>query len=60
MTEPSLPCAMRKKTAVSHRRMVCVVFTASSLTLTIDTAKAGVCSAALNLPGSNHKRAEQR
>lgn len=42
-----------QKTATSHRRMVCVVFTASSVALTIDHDKSGACDGqALNIPGS--------
>ncbi len=41
-----------QKTATSHRRMVCVAFTASSLALTIDHDKSGACNGqALNVPG---------
>jgi len=40
-----------QKTATSHRRMVCVTFTASSLNLTIDQDKSGACDGhALPLP----------
>lgn len=43
-----------QKTATSHRRMVCVAFTASTLTLTIDHDKSGACNGqALNLPDGN-------
>lgn len=43
-----------QKTAVSHRRMVCVAVTASTLTLTIDHDRSGACDGqALNLPDAN-------
>lgn len=42
-----------QKTATSHRRTVCVAFTASSLTLTIALANPGACNENLRLPGGN-------
>ena len=43
-----------QKTATSHRRMVCVAFTASTVALTIDHDKSGACNGqALILPGGN-------
>jgi MSHA pilin protein MshC len=43
-----------QKTATSHRRMVCVAFTSSTVTVTIDHDKSGACNGqALNLPGAN-------
>lgn len=40
------------KTAIAQRRMVCAVFTADSVTLTIDTNRGGACNAPLVIPGS--------
>jgi MSHA pilin protein MshC len=43
-----------QKTATSHRRLVCVAFTASSVSLTIDHDKNGSCDGhALMVPGSS-------
>lgn len=41
------------KTAIAQRRMVCAAFTAGSVTLTIDTNRAGACNnAPLAIPGN--------
>lgn len=41
-----------QKTATSHRRMVCIAFTATTVTLTIDHDKSGACDGQpLILPG---------
>lgn len=42
-----------QKTAVSHRRIVCVTFAANSVSLNIDTNIDDVCDQALLLPGTN-------
>lgn len=43
-----------QKSAVSHRRIVCVTFTATTVALSMDTANNGApCETALLLPGSN-------
>ncbi|MDP2794368.1 MAG: type II secretion system protein [Sulfurisoma sp.] len=42
-----------QKTATSHRRLVCVAFTADKVTLTIAQANPGACVADLILPGGN-------
>lgn len=47
-----------QKTATSHRRQVCVVFTASTVTLTIAQTSGGACGPILLIPGSNSNRVE--
>lgn len=43
-----------QKTATSHRRMVCVAFTTTTVTLTIDHDKSGACNGQpLLISGSN-------
>ena len=42
-----------QKTATSHRRTVCVAFTASSVTLTIAQANPGACGPGLIVPGGS-------
>jgi len=43
-----------QKTATSHRRMVCVAFTTTTVTLTIDHDKSGACNGQpLVIAGSN-------
>lgn len=45
-----------QKTATSHRRMVCVAFTASTVTLTIDTDNNAACDTALLIPGAQNNQ----
>ncbi len=45
-----------QKTSTSHRRMVCVAFTTSTLTLTIDTDNNAACDTALMVPGSQNSQ----
>jgi hypothetical protein len=42
-----------QKTATSHRRLVCVGFTTSSVDLTIDHNKSAPCDGSLTLPGAS-------
>jgi prepilin-type N-terminal cleavage/methylation domain-containing protein len=42
-----------QKTATSHRRLVCVAFTAATVTLTIAQGNPGACATPLLLPGGN-------
>jgi len=47
-----------QKTATSHRRLVCLAFTASTVTVTIAQSNPGACATSLLLPGSNSNVAQ--
>lgn len=46
-----------QKTAVSHRRLVCVAFGSNSVTLTIDHDNGDACTRPLPIPGNNRSPA---
>lgn len=45
-----------QKSATSHRRRVCVAFTASTVALTIDTDNNAACDTALLIPGAQNNQ----